>query len=352
MLCLPRLPLPAPHFLRCVLRAVQSGCPLSSLAGTPFYAVCVFRGLGPVALLVFPACPLCVCALALPRRPPPPPPRVGVARAPRAVPVLGAGRAVPRGPCPSACPASVPCSIWLAAGGRRPGLFSPLPGLRLCAPRQVGLRVWGVPTPGAGGGGCLPAVLPGGAAGGASGAGVFRVALALGGVAPIPTVLARLLSPGAGCEASLCASAGLLVHHGSCRSRRLGAWRRVLLRPPPPRAPRSFRGEGGPSPLPPGGWGAGAAVARGSLGRSGGTGGGVAPWVFTSRLREGGLWPPAKTPRHRRRIPPRCFVAGRGHWAAPGGGRHLPPAGQPGGGGRGGEGRPVCRPTRRSAPGA
>ena len=36
-------------------------------------------------------------------------------RAPRAVPVLGAGRAVPRGP------ASVPCSVWLAWGGGRPG---------------------------------------------------------------------------------------------------------------------------------------------------------------------------------------------------------------------------------------
>ena len=44
-------------------------------------------------------------------------------RAPRAVPVLGAGRAVPRGPCPSACPASVPCSVWLAWGGGGPVPF-------------------------------------------------------------------------------------------------------------------------------------------------------------------------------------------------------------------------------------
>ena len=118
VLCLPRFPLPALRFLRCVWRAVLSWCPLSSLTGTPFHAVCAFRGLGPVALLVFPACPLCVCALALSLRPrPPPPPRVGVARAPRAVPVLGAGRAVPLGPCPTACPASVPCSVWLAWRG-------------------------------------------------------------------------------------------------------------------------------------------------------------------------------------------------------------------------------------------
>ena len=39
-----------------------------SLAGTPFHAVCAFRELGPVALLVVPACPLRVCALVLPRR--------------------------------------------------------------------------------------------------------------------------------------------------------------------------------------------------------------------------------------------------------------------------------------------
>ena len=95
---LPCFPLPAPFFLCCVWRAVASGCPLSSLAGTPFHAVCAFRGLSPVALLVFPTCPLCVYALALPRRPPPPPPLVGVACALRAVPVLGAGRAVLLGP--------------------------------------------------------------------------------------------------------------------------------------------------------------------------------------------------------------------------------------------------------------
>ena len=73
VLCLPRFPLRAPRFLRCVWRAVPSRGPLPSLAGTPFHAVCAFRGLGPVALLVFPACPLCVRALPLsrPLRPPP-----------------------------------------------------------------------------------------------------------------------------------------------------------------------------------------------------------------------------------------------------------------------------------------
>ena len=41
---------------------------------------------------------VCVCARALTASVLPPSPQVGVARAPRAVPVLGAGRAVPRGP--------------------------------------------------------------------------------------------------------------------------------------------------------------------------------------------------------------------------------------------------------------
>ena len=120
----PVSPCPPRVSCACVWRAVPSGCPLSSLAGTPFHAVCAFRGLGPVALLFFPACPLCLCALALSRRPRPPPlPGVGVARAPRAVPVLGAGRAVPRGLYPSACPASVPCSVWLGWGGGGPVPF-------------------------------------------------------------------------------------------------------------------------------------------------------------------------------------------------------------------------------------
>ena len=143
VLCPSRFPLPAPRVPRCVWRAVSSGCPLPSLAGTPFHAVCAFRVLGPVTLLVVPACPLRVCALALSRRPLPPP-LGGVACAPCAVPALGAGRAVPRGPCPSACPAPVPCSIWRAGGGQS-GPGSPLLGL--------GLWGWQKGVPRAG---CLP----------------------------------------------------------------------------------------------------------------------------------------------------------------------------------------------------
>ena len=105
-------------------RAVPSRCPLPSLAGTPFHAVCAFRELDPVVLLVVPACPLRVCELALPRRPLPPP-LGGVLCAPRAVPAPGAGRAVPRGPCPSVCPAPVPCSVWCDCGGAVWSRFPP-----------------------------------------------------------------------------------------------------------------------------------------------------------------------------------------------------------------------------------
>ena len=119
VLCLSLFPLPAPRVQRCVWRAVPSGCPLPSLAGTPFHVVCAFRALGPVALLVVPACPFRVCALALSRCPPPAP-LGGVACAPRVVPALGAGRAFPRGRCPSACPVPVPCSVWRAWGGGGP----------------------------------------------------------------------------------------------------------------------------------------------------------------------------------------------------------------------------------------
>ena len=65
----------------------------------------------------------CVCARAPAASAPPP--LGGVACAPRAVPALGAGRAVPRGPCPSACPAPVPCSVWRAWGGAVRSRFPP-----------------------------------------------------------------------------------------------------------------------------------------------------------------------------------------------------------------------------------
>ena len=155
VLCLPRFPLPAPHVPRCVWRAVPSWCPLPSLACTPFHGLCAFRVLGPVALLVVPACPLRVCALALPRCPLPPL-LGGVACAPRAVPAPGAGRPVPRGPCPSVCPAPVPCSVWRAWGGvvrsRFPPTWLGVVGVAEGRPRggvpsTVARGVWGQALP-------------------------------------------------------------------------------------------------------------------------------------------------------------------------------------------------------------
>ena len=73
-----------------------------------------------------------------------PPPLGGVARASRVVPALGAGRAVPRGPCPSACPAPVPCSVWRAWGGAVRSQFPPT-WLRV-----VGAAAPGRPSSGAG----------------------------------------------------------------------------------------------------------------------------------------------------------------------------------------------------------
>ena len=141
VLCLPRFPLPAPRSLRCVWRAVPSWCPLSSLAGTPFHAVSAFRGLGPNALLVFPACPLCVCALALSRRPRPPPLpglvwRAHLARS-RCWALVGPFHAV-RAP-----PRVLPWSrapFGLLGGGAARSRFR-LPGLGLRAPCEVGAGV-------------------------------------------------------------------------------------------------------------------------------------------------------------------------------------------------------------------
>ena len=121
VLCLSRFPLPAPCVPRCVWRAVQSGCPVPSLAGTPFQ-----RSVPSASLIRLPFWyslrALCVCVRSRSRGVRSAPPLGGVACAPCAVPALGAGRAVPRGPCPSACPVPVPCSVWRASGGGGPVL--------------------------------------------------------------------------------------------------------------------------------------------------------------------------------------------------------------------------------------
>ena len=115
----------------------RPACPALRVAGRPvrvsltlarWYAI----PRGQCVLGVLSGCPsgstrvpfACVCARA-PAASASPPPLGGVACAPCAVPALGAGRAVPRGPCPSACPAPVPCSVWRAWGGAVRSRFPP-----------------------------------------------------------------------------------------------------------------------------------------------------------------------------------------------------------------------------------
>ena len=203
---------------------------------------------------------VCACACALTASAPFLPPQVGVARASRVVPVQGAGRAVPRGPYRCACPASVPCAVWLAWGGSPPGPVPLLPGMGLFAPLSAGPRVRGAPAPGGaggGGGGCVPSS-PEARPGGPEGRGV-----ALPRSLPLPSlggyqsgrywrrsvhggrglhtapIRVRVLMPGAVRVAPLCASAGPPACRRLCGSRRLGAWGRVaylLSGVPPPGA--------------------------------------------------------------------------------------------------------------------
>ena len=130
-------------------------CPALCVAGRPVwmsltlarsYAIpcglCVPRGRSGCPSGIPRVSFVCVCARApVASAFPSPPPLVGVARAPRAVSVLGAGRAVPRSPCPSACPGPVPCSVWRASRGGGPVPLSPylawgcaLSAVWVCAP--------------------------------------------------------------------------------------------------------------------------------------------------------------------------------------------------------------------------
>ena len=142
--CVPCFPRPAPRSPRCVWRVLPSGYPLSSIIGTQFHAVSAFLRLGLVALLVFPACPLCVCVCSRSRgvRPPPLPWLVW-----RAHPAWSRCWA-PVGPFHVSCTGPVLCLACFWGGWGGP--VSPLPGLGPCAPRGVRLRVRGVPAPGVG----------------------------------------------------------------------------------------------------------------------------------------------------------------------------------------------------------
>ena len=244
----------------------------------------------------------------------------------------------------------------LGGGG---GPVSPLPGLGLYAPRGVGLRVWGVPAPGAGGGGGLCAVLPDGVAGEASGAGGRLASVhpsAFPGQATrrgcswlrschggrglhTAPVRARLLSPGAVRVAPWCVGAGSLVQRGSCGNKRLGRGGRPCSGLPPGR--RGPAGGRGDRPLCLGGVGGrrprGSRVSGGVGGTGGGSPGGSPPPPSGG----GGMWPSAPSPPRCRRIPPRCTrsvgVVGQPRAPAAACRRRTSLAG-------GGGGQPVSRP--------
>ena len=148
-----------------------------------------------------------------------PPTWVGVARAPRGVPMLGAGRAVPRGSCPSACSASVPCTVWLAWWGGRPGPVPALPGWG-CVP-SFGRALGGCGRGcGCGGCGCVdPSPTPQRAllragfsrcGGGtrAPGGGASCLGLGRPGSGALPPLTARLFGRAAGAHHPLAVGAG------------------------------------------------------------------------------------------------------------------------------------------------
>ena len=208
-------------------------------------------------------------------------------------------------------------------GGGRPGQVPPLPGLGLCAPHGVGLRVRGVPVPGGwvgGGGRPVPRAPPVCAARGASGSGgrsaSFRPS-AFPGQATKRVSLASFWSwrawppylsgscsfavSGRGPCGALARWCGFACSPRFPREQAAGAGGRTLLRPPP-RAPRSRPGEGGPSPLPRG-VGAGAPAACGPLGGVVcGGGRAAAPLLSLWGAARGSL---ACPPTRCRRIPPR-----------------------------------------------
>ena len=144
VLCLSRSPIPP--------RVSRTACGGPSRPGVPYprslvrHSTRSVRSASSVRLPFWLSpCVLCVCVRSRSRGIRSPPPLDGVACAPRAVPALGAGRAVPRGPCPSACPAPVPCFVWRPWGGRS-GPGSPLPGLGLLLRGASGVRRF--PSPG------------------------------------------------------------------------------------------------------------------------------------------------------------------------------------------------------------
>ena len=267
---------PVPRSPRCVWRIVPSGCPLPSPAGTPLHVVCAFRGFGPVALLVYPACPLRVCAHLLSRRPRPSSLPGSVWRAHlarfRCRAPVGPFHGV-RAP-PRFLPRS--CALSGLLGRGWPGSVPHSPCMRLCAPLRAGLRVRGIPAPGGpGGGGGTACVLsfPESWRGAPSGGVALPQSVALPslgrhqsgcywrrsvhggrGLQTAPIGVRELILVVVG-VAPLLAGAGAPACCGLCGSRRVRAWGRVAywLGGVPRPGVAALSGGGGTSPWPWGG---------------------------------------------------------------------------------------------------
>ena len=232
----------------------------------------------------------------------------------------------------------------------------------------MGLRVWDVLAPGGGGGGGAARRSPrrcgrGGQWGGESPcrgpslclswagnkAGVFGIALAMGGVASIPLGLVLACSPRARSVRRTCVLApvclSITVPAGA------GGWGRGG-RPccSPPLGRRGPAGRrGGRLLCLGGGFGAGAPAASGSVGGIGGTGGGGHA-VVPHLLPPGGLaCGPLPSPPFIAGATPHGVRARPGLWGSTG--RRVRPAAG-GSAWRGGGGRPVSRPPRRSGRGS
>ena len=154
------IPLSRPRSPRCISGSSRPAVPHSRLLVHHSMWSLRSGGLGPVALEVFTACPLRVCAHALSLRPRPSALPGSVWRAQfawfRCRAPVGLFHAV-RAP-PLFLPRSRAPSGLFFLGGGRPGPVPPMPGLGSCAPRRAGLCVRGGRAPGGGGrgGACVP----------------------------------------------------------------------------------------------------------------------------------------------------------------------------------------------------
>ena len=286
--------------------------------------------LGPIALLVVPACPLRVCALALPRRPLPPPWVVWRAHLARSrhwalVGPFDVVRAPPRVLPWSLAPSGV-------LGGGRSSPSSPLPGLGLCAPRGAG--PWrscaGGLVRGGGGGPC--AVPPVCAAGGASKAGGHSASFhpsAFPGQATKRVSLASFWSRGA--WPPYCSRSCSPAFSGRDLCGVLARWRGLTCSPwflwepaagagGAGRAPAPLSGRGrGDHPLCLGGVGNGAPAACEPSGGGGGAGG-SRRGLPAPPLVGGPRYPTLVPILSSAHSPPPCALS-RGRGPAPGGGR-------------------------------